>query len=312
MRPDRQTSLTFILSAALAAAMHGVVLAVALYWPMPRAHDVPSEVIAVELIDVKEWEAAAAAERLAGVAQAEPAKETAAAAVSRQPSPDPPVTESMPPEITDTAESGPPPLTSRHDGQTPSSPPATAPEPAEIAPVMAAAAAVPGPRVLTPSPKPETMTPSPLIVTVQKPRKSAARPRPTQQHPAKTKTAPASTARKKAPAAAKSAARGGGKTGKAANGFLTAPTASLGSYKATVRKLIANHKPRGVTRRPVLISFAIAPSGALRYAAIAASSGNASLDQAALAAVKRAAPFPPPPAGASPGQLQLSVPFYSR
>jgi protein TonB len=46
------------------------------------------------------------------------------------------------------------------------------------------------------------------------------------------------------------------------------------------------------------VTFAIGPGGGLRAARISKSSGNSALDQAALASVRRAGPFPPPPAGA--------------
>jgi protein TonB len=50
----------------------------------------------------------------------------------------------------------------------------------------------------------------------------------------------------------------------------------------------------------------------LAYATLSRSSGNAALDQAALAAVRRAAPFGAPPSGTSSAQLRFSIPFYFR
>jgi protein TonB len=43
------------------------------------------------------------------------------------------------------------------------------------------------------------------------------------------------------------------------------------------------------------VTFAVGPAGALRFVRVSQSSGNAWLDQLALATVRNAAPFPPPP-----------------
>ena len=71
------------------------------------------------------------------------------------------------------------------------------------------------------------------------------------------------------------------------------------------------------TRRPprlwqatVVVAFGITAAGGLGYAKIARSSGDQHLDQASLSAVRGAAPFPQPPAGASAAQLRFSIPFY--
>jgi protein TonB len=80
-----------------------------------------------------------------------------------------------------------------------------------------------------------------------------------------------------------------------------------------VRAQVARNKPSGTGHRgTALVSFGVSSSGGLSYARLARSSGNAALDRAALAAVRRAAPFGPPPGGAAPGQLRFSVPFYFR
>jgi len=85
------------------------------------------------------------------------------------------------------------------------------------------------------------------------------------------------------------------------------------SYAARVRAKVARHKPPGNGHRGIAtVSFGASLSGGLAYARLARSSGSATLDRAALGAVRRAAPFGSPPAGASPGQLRFSVPFYFR
>jgi protein TonB len=45
---------------------------------------------------------------------------------------------------------------------------------------------------------------------------------------------------------------------------------------------------------------------------IAGSSGKKGLDDAAIEAIRQAAPFGAPPDGASPDQLKFIIPFYFR
>jgi protein TonB len=59
-----------------------------------------------------------------------------------------------------------------------------------------------------------------------------------------------------------------------------------------------------------IVAFGLTSTGALAYARIARSSGSAANDRIAIAAVRGAAPFPTPPAGATPGQLQFTIPYY--
>lgn len=58
----------------------------------------------------------------------------------------------------------------------------------------------------------------------------------------------------------------------------------------------------------VLIEFTISPSGQVLTREVKKSSGSKSLDDAALAALDRAAPFPPMPPGVADGPLKLQVP----
>jgi protein TonB len=90
----------------------------------------------------------------------------------------------------------------------------------------------------------------------------------------------------------------------------SASTGALLEYAAHVRARLAGHKPSGRGRRGVaVVAFGLSPSGEIVYTDVARSSGNPALDRAAVAAVRDAAPFPPPPAGATPAQLQYSIPF---
>jgi len=85
------------------------------------------------------------------------------------------------------------------------------------------------------------------------------------------------------------------------------------SYAATVRARIARNRPSSRGRRgTAVVRFAISRGGGLRYARLARSSGDGALDRAAIASVRRAAPFPRPPRGMSAGQLTFSIPFRFR
>ena len=74
---------------------------------------------------------------------------------------------------------------------------------------------------------------------------------------------------------------------------------SAKGYSAKIFGAIARHKRRlGSLSGSATVTFSIGPGGALRGARISRSSGKPQLDQAALATVRSAAPFPPPPPGA--------------
>jgi len=99
--------------------------------------------------------------------------------------------------------------------------------------------------------------------------------------------------------------------GRSAPGALSASHGAVNSYLGSVRARIASRRPRGMhARGATVVSFGLSHTGGLRYLRLARSSGNRSLDAAALAAVRRAAPFPRPPAGMSLRQLSFSIPFY--
>ena len=67
-------------------------------------------------------------------------------------------------------------------------------------------------------------------------------------------------------------------------------------YSAKVWSALARHKPNAGQRGSATVTFAIGAGGALRFVRVSQSSGNARLDQLALATVRNAAPFPSPSA----------------
>lgn len=75
--------------------------------------------------------------------------------------------------------------------------------------------------------------------------------------------------------------------------------AAASNYPGQVMRRISRvPRPRTSARGVAVIKFSIAANGKLASAGIAGSSGSAALDRAALAVVRKAQPFPPPPAGA--------------
>jgi periplasmic protein TonB len=86
-----------------------------------------------------------------------------------------------------------------------------------------------------------------------------------------------------------------------------APTSrpSSGNYGAQVWSALARHKPKAGESGSTTVIFAIGDAGALRFVRIGRSSGNARLDQLALATVRNAAPYPAPPGGAQSFTIRI-------
>ncbi|ATF19903.1 energy transducer TonB family protein [Phaeobacter gallaeciensis] len=77
--------------------------------------------------------------------------------------------------------------------------------------------------------------------------------------------------------------------------------ATADNYRGKVLRRVMRAKRQRVNiRGAALVRFTITGSGALGSARIAKSSGSSKLDNIALAQVRRAAPFPPPPKGIRP------------
>lgn len=98
---------------------------------------------------------------------------------------------------------------------------------------------------------------------------------------------------------------------KASSPRVSASTGEMRTYAAAVRAHVAAHKPAGGSKLgTVVISFGITHDGRLSFARVNSSSGIQSLDERALAAIRRSEPFPMPPAGATERQLTYSIPIY--
>jgi len=77
------------------------------------------------------------------------------------------------------------------------------------------------------------------------------------------------------------------------------------AYGAGVYVALGRHKPRSVERGSTTVTFAIEANGALGNVRIGQSSGNVQLDQMAIQMVRDAAPFSPPPHGASSYTIRI-------
>jgi protein TonB len=81
----------------------------------------------------------------------------------------------------------------------------------------------------------------------------------------------------------------------------------LGKLSESVQKAKVN--PRSKLTGTVWVKFKVSPAGELLSREITTSSGSKVLDEAAVAALDRAAPFPPMPQEVANGPLDISVPF---
>ena len=87
-----------------------------------------------------------------------------------------------------------------------------------------------------------------------------------------------------------------GQTQKAAS---QAGNAAADNYSGKVMRRISRvGKPRVKSKGDAVIEFLIAANGGLARVSVLRSSGSSALDQAALSLIRKAAPFPKPPAGA--------------
>ncbi len=271
------------LSSAISLFLHGSVLAAMLLLidPAPGANTHPTEAISIEIVPSDVLEAAHTSpapevSASASAVQSDPGTiEDVAAASTAQTEPVEPPKEPAPTEpraatLPDTPSESRDLPAEAHDE--------TSPEPA---PEQATAAE---PEEASPPPPPETTkraTPPPR----QKAHKA----------PSKKGGAPSRAAK----ASASSSAR------------VSASPGAVINYAAVVRARVASRRPVGPGMRgTVVVKFGVSRSGGLAFASISRSSGDAGLDRTVLSAVRSAAPFPTPPAGASPGQLRFTMPFY--
>ena len=255
--------------------------------PSPGAHTVPTEAISIEIVPSDVLEAAHTsptpeASAAASAVQSDPGtiEDVTAASPARTEPVEPP---EKPTPAEPEAATAPESPSESHDNPAEARD-ETSPEPAlEQAAAPAEPEEIPPPAVSPPQPPEKTKraTPPP--------------PRKANKAPSKKGGAPSRAEKGSAPSTARvSASRG-----------------AVISYAAIVRARVASRRPAGPGKRgTVVVTFGVSRSGGLAFASISRSSGDAGLDRTVLSAVRSAAPFPTPPAGASPGQLRFSMPFY--
>lgn len=88
---------------------------------------------------------------------------------------------------------------------------------------------------------------------------------------------------------------------------LSAAKQSVKSYNSRIWAALARHKPRDGRRGSASVTFGIAANGQLRFVRVSGSSGDSRLDKLAIATVRKAAPFPPPPAGSPSYTIRIYV-----
>ncbi|WP_051372066.1 energy transducer TonB [Leisingera aquimarina] len=174
-----------------------------------------------------------------------------------------------------------------------------------VAPAAAKPAAVPNTKPALPSrqAQPVVQTPAqqPAKPAAQQPMPEAKPDPAPQPQPKPRKAAPRGNSDQNAAqgTAAGRAAKPAGQATQAPGTAKQQGNAAADNYRGQVLRRVMRAKRQRVNiRGAALVQFSIAANGALRAASIVKSSGSAKLDSIALAQVRRAAPFPAPPAGA--------------
>ena len=90
-------------------------------------------------------------------------------------------------------------------------------------------------------------------------------------------------------------------------GDTTQRRAYLGTLSKSIERAKVN--PRSRLAGTVMVRFTVGPEGNLISRSVEKSSGSKVLDDAAVAALDRAAPFPPMPQNVAQGPIEVSVPF---
>ncbi|MGK7754235.1 MULTISPECIES: energy transducer TonB family protein [unclassified Roseovarius] len=140
----------------------------------------------------------------------------------------------------------------------------------------------------------------------------AHKPEPPKAQPKRTEPKPQRTTQSQPKPQPKGNAQQNARTGTATGSQSTRQSASQGTGNSqasgnaaasnypgkVMRKISRVPRPRVGSRGTAVVAFRIAGNGGLAGVSIARSSGSSALDQAAVRMIQRAAPFPPPPAGA--------------
>ncbi len=147
-----------------------------------------------------------------------------------------------------------------------------------------------------------TLTPQPRPMDTALPRQSEAKP----ESQPRRKPPQRRSARERAVPSAGSAGARGAEGRQASEGRISASRGSAINYAGIVRARIAANRPGlAASRGAVTVDFAVSETGALAFVR---ASGPGELARSVEAAVRRAAPFPPPPPGA-PRRFRMTFVF---
>jgi len=272
-------------TAIASVALHGAVVATLLTaaTPVPPRIDIPA--IEIEMVEPE--------------AEAPPAGAAALPEVTTAQTPpvalEPPALDEMPlpPELLPPD----PVAVEQRPVELPASPEPQATLPDELQPPPVAQNAGPTPVVIEPPPLAELPLPAELLPSPTRRQPVAARPRPPPRREAPQPPSP--------------------RQAMVGRGVTSQPSARTASppptYLARVMAQLHRAKPAGSGEQGrAVVRFAIQRSGAAGGVSLASSSGNSTIDQAALAMVRRAAPFPPLPAEYGPATMALTVPIAFR
>lgn len=166
-------------------------------------------------------------------------------------------------------------------------------------PTLPDAAAVLAPPPPPPKPRPKVVERKPPPKRVVERRKPINQDKP----PAERTSAPTAQAQAAPTAAAPS------------QGASSAPSVSPASWRGTLLAHLNRYKrfPGGASLGTVQVAFSIDRSGRVLSARLVSGSGDAALDEEAVAMVRRASPVPAPPTGLGGGTIALAVPVkFSR
>jgi protein TonB len=178
-------------------------------------------------------------------------------------------------------------------------------DPVQVAPVVPeATSATASDSAPSSSPRPAAR-PEAQATARPVPPKTAALPEPRPQRCLTPETKAQARAPGNAATDARKGSASGQEGGKAANAGRTSARGAEGGNAAAanypgevLRKITRLRRPTAPARGTVVVSFTISGSGALASAGIVRPSGSPTLDRIALDHIRRAGPFPPPPAGA--------------
>lgn len=175
-------------------------------------------------------------------------------------------------------------------------------------PPVVAAVPPPAPSKAPPPEELKKVEPPQVLKPVEEVKKPRPKPKPKPKPKKKKKKKKKAKKAVKKKVAASWAQRAGASDGKANSRATTrgqggkkkrAGNAAISNYPGKVMARIRRvPKPRVGYRGTTRVSFRVSPSGGLAGVSVSRGSGSARLDQAALRIIRRAAPFPRPPAGA--------------